>query len=270
MRDRDLAERSAAVAKLFDAQTGQGRQPHACRGARHDGQRGHRPRPSATATATALERNARGLFETLRSDHRITHLYFTGPDRINLYRLHTPAEYGDSIDRATMLQAHMRKQPVHGLELGPLGTLTLRLVMPWRQGAGSWLRRARRGDQASDRRGTRQPRGGSAGAGRQALSGAGAVAARPDADAARQGDWERFSSHVALAQTTAQLPAALDDRLLARLLDGDSTPYRGRRALPAHGHGAAGRCRRPPIGDAGDHARRHAARSPPSMATWPP
>ena len=51
-----------------------------------------------------LERSARGLFETLRGDHRITHLYFTGPDRINLYRLHTPAEHGDRIDRAWYLQ----------------------------------------------------------------------------------------------------------------------------------------------------------------------
>lgn len=38
----------------------------------------------------------------------------------------------------------------------------------------------------------------------------------------RQGDWERFASHIVLAQTAAHLPAALDDRRLANLLNGES------------------------------------------------
>jgi signal transduction histidine kinase len=169
-----------------------------------------------------LERHARALFEALRADHRITHLYFTGPDRINLYRLHTPDERGDRIDRATMLQAHSRKQAVHGLELGPLGTLTLRLVMPWRQNqhdlgyveVGEEIKHLI--DEVRDNLAVdlvvlidkrylapeQWQRG-------QTLM-------------KRQGEWERFASHVVLAHTTA-LPSAFDERMLNRLLNGDST-----------------------------------------------
>ncbi|MBL8489527.1 MAG: hypothetical protein JNM82_01965, partial [Rhodocyclaceae bacterium] len=131
VRDRDLGERAAAAAQLFalklekdgNLMRAVARTMMGNAAIEEAFQRGDR---------LALERHSRDLFETLRSDHRITHLYFTGPDRINLYRLHTPADHGDRIDRATMLQAHSRREAVHGLELGPLGTLTLRLVMPWR------------------------------------------------------------------------------------------------------------------------------------------
>ena len=48
----------------------------------------------------------------------------------------------------------------------------------------------------------------------------------------RQGDWQRFSSHVAQAQTAAQLPATLDDRALSRLLAGSAVELKdGDRAL---------------------------------------
>jgi len=221
VRDRDLAERSAAVAKLFAVKLDQDANlmravvrtmmdNAAIEEAFRSGDRGE------------LEHNARDLFEALRSDHRITHLYFTGPDRVNLYRLHTPTEHDDRIDRATMLQAHSRKQPVHGLELGPLGTLTLRLVMPWRQGerdlgyieVGEEIKHVI--DEVHDNLAVdllvlvdkhylareQWQRG-------QTLM-------------QRQGEWERFSSYVALAQTVPRLPVALDESVLARLLNGDS------------------------------------------------
>jgi signal transduction histidine kinase len=173
-----------------------------------------------TRSRDGLERHGRPLFDILRTDHRITHLYFTGPDRINLYRLHSPADYGDEINRATMLQAHSRKQAVHGLELGPLGTLTLRLVMPWRR-QGANLGYIEIGEEIEhlidevkdnlavdllvlvDKRYLER---------RQWQQG--------QALMQRQGDWQRFSSHVALAQTTRRIPAAFDDRVLARLRAG--------------------------------------------------
>jgi signal transduction histidine kinase len=37
-----------------------------------------------------------------------------------------------------------------------------------------------------------------------------------------QGDWDRFSGHVVLAQTVQRLPGALDQRVLARLFEGDT------------------------------------------------
>jgi signal transduction histidine kinase len=244
VRDRDLAERSAAVAKLFAvkldkdsnlmravvrAMTGNAAIAEAFRKADRDG----------------LERYGRDLFETLRTDHRITHLYFTGPDRINLYRFHSPAAHGDEITRATMLQAHSRKQPVHGLELGPLGTLTLRLVMPWRH-QDRYLGYVEIGEEIEhlidevrntlavdllvlvDKRYLEPEQW-----------------QRGQTMMQRQGDWQRFASHVALAQTTGQLPAAFDDAVLARLVSGGTVELRDRgRSL----HMAT-----VPLADAGGH-----------------
>ena len=80
----------------------------------------------------ALLREAGPLFATLRDQHRMTHLYFNNPALVNIARLHSPVNFGDVITRLSATRARESGQPVHGLELGPLGTLTLRLVMPWR------------------------------------------------------------------------------------------------------------------------------------------
>jgi len=72
------------------------------------------------------------LFETLHRDHRITHVYFTGLDRVNVLRLHEPETHGDLIDRFTTRTAAETGAPSAGIELGPFGTLTLRSVTPWR------------------------------------------------------------------------------------------------------------------------------------------
>ena len=221
VRDRDLAERSAAVARLFEVKLG--KDGNLMRAVVH-AMRGNAAIEEAfrRRDRAGLEQHARELFDTLRRDHRITHLYFTRPDRINLYRLHTPDWHGDRIDRTTLLQAYSRKEAVHGIELGPLGTLTLRLVMPWidREREIGYVELGeeikhiidevrenlavdllvlvdkRYLDEAQWQRG-------------QTLM-------------QRQGEWARFSSHVVLAQTLAQLPSALDERVLKRLLTGES------------------------------------------------
>jgi hypothetical protein len=77
--------------------------------------------------------NTGKLFDNLRNDVDITHFYFSNPDRINLLRVHAPDRYGDRIDRITALAAEKTAAPSVGVELGPLGTLTLRLVAPWHQ-----------------------------------------------------------------------------------------------------------------------------------------
>ncbi len=71
------------------------------------------------------------LFEELKKDYAITHLYFNGTDRVNLLRVHTPNRHGDRIDRVTTLAAERDGTTAFGVELGPLGTFTLRLVTPW-------------------------------------------------------------------------------------------------------------------------------------------
>ena len=70
------------------------------------------------------------LFAQLHETHNITHFYFHGPDRVNLLRVHQPERYGDRIDRYTALQAERTGKTASGLELGPLGTFTLRVVRP--------------------------------------------------------------------------------------------------------------------------------------------
>lgn len=71
------------------------------------------------------------LFENLRSKYRVTHFYFHGLDKVCFLRVHEPFRYGDHIDRFTMGRAVREGKPVYGIELGPLGTFTLRVVYPW-------------------------------------------------------------------------------------------------------------------------------------------
>jgi PAS domain S-box-containing protein len=74
------------------------------------------------------------LFDRLRSDYRVTHFYFTGPDHVNILRVHKPDKHGDKIDRFTTLEAEKTGKHYYGIELGPLGTFTLRTVEPWYDG----------------------------------------------------------------------------------------------------------------------------------------
>lgn len=81
---------------------------------------------------SGLQARSEALFETLHRDHRVTHLYFTGLDRVNFLRMHEPESFGDEIDRYTIRTAATTGAPSSGIELGPFGTLTLRSVTPWR------------------------------------------------------------------------------------------------------------------------------------------
>jgi|GEM_PF-453299 len=82
----------------------------------------------------ALLRRADPIFRQLREKYGITHFYFSGPDRVNLLRVHQPDRYGDEITRWTTRQAEASGKPAAGLELGPLGSFTLRVVFPWYDG----------------------------------------------------------------------------------------------------------------------------------------
>ncbi|CAK8711071.1 histidine kinase [Candidatus Electronema halotolerans] len=61
----------------------------------------------------------------------ITHFYFHLPDKTCFLRVHQPDRHGDRIDRFTLAQAAETGRISVGLEIGPLGTLTQRAVMPW-------------------------------------------------------------------------------------------------------------------------------------------
>ena len=77
-----------------------------------------------------LLEKTRPIFEQLRSEHNITHFYFHDINSINFLRVHQPERYGDQIDRFTMVNAKQNQTFSNGIELGPLGTFTLRSVAP--------------------------------------------------------------------------------------------------------------------------------------------
>lgn len=74
------------------------------------------------------------IFQGVRARHQITHFYFLNPDRTCFLRVHNPKRFGDVINRRTLDTASRQGKPAHGIELGPYGTLTLRVVQPWRIG----------------------------------------------------------------------------------------------------------------------------------------
>jgi diguanylate cyclase (GGDEF)-like protein len=71
------------------------------------------------------------LFNELSKEHLITHFYYHNVDRTNLLRVHKPERYGDKINRFTMLESESLGAVSSGIELGTLGTFTLRHVSPW-------------------------------------------------------------------------------------------------------------------------------------------
>jgi len=73
---------------------------------------------------------AQPVFKELHADYSITHLYFHDEQRMNYLRVHQPERYGDVIDRFSTVKAEESGQLAWGVELGPLGTFTVRVVMP--------------------------------------------------------------------------------------------------------------------------------------------
>ena len=73
---------------------------------------------------------SRPLFAMLKTQHNITHFYIHDRERKNRLRLHHPEQWGDRIDRFTAQQAERNGDMTQGVELGRLGTFTLRAVKP--------------------------------------------------------------------------------------------------------------------------------------------
>ena len=74
------------------------------------------------------------IYEGLHQQYNITHFYFHNAERVNLLRVHKPEKHGDVINRFTALGAEKSVALFSGLELGPLGTFTLRSVLPLFEG----------------------------------------------------------------------------------------------------------------------------------------
>lgn len=76
------------------------------------------------------------LNKALKKNH-ISHFYFTDRQRVNFLRVHDPDRSGDIINRLTTIEAEKTNTIITGIELGPLGTLTLRSVAPWYDNKGN-------------------------------------------------------------------------------------------------------------------------------------
>ncbi|MCK5680149.1 PAS domain-containing protein [bacterium] len=79
----------------------------------------------------ALLTLTRELNQRFQRDYQITHFYLHNLDQVNFLRIHQPERFGDLIERVTLQQAAETGKMAAGVELGPLGTLTIRVVMPW-------------------------------------------------------------------------------------------------------------------------------------------
>ena len=90
--------------------------------------------PFLAGDMDALLERAKALLERLHEHGTATHLYFLSAERECLLRAHQPDRRGDTIDRHTAMEAQRTGKLSHGIEMGPLGTFTLRVVLPWRYG----------------------------------------------------------------------------------------------------------------------------------------
>ena len=228
VRDRALSGRVAAVAKLVDQKLD--KDTNLMRAVLHTMQ-GIPAIGTAFANQdrTALLREAGPLFQTLRSEHRITHLYFNNTELVNLLRLHSPAEFGDRIMRTTTVQARSQNKIMHGLELGALGTLTLRVVAPW-PSAGGVLGYVEMGEEIGH---LVQEIHDSLSVDLMVLVDKQLLPAQQFehglAMLKRQGSWDRFARQVMVAHTMADIPVAMNDSVLAALRMGDTLVFSGSR-----------------------------------------
>jgi C4-dicarboxylate-specific signal transduction histidine kinase len=71
------------------------------------------------------------LFEEMRDRFDVTHFYLLDPQRSVVLRVHEPDFHGDVIARSSMLRAQETGSSSESIEMGPLGTLTIRAVSPW-------------------------------------------------------------------------------------------------------------------------------------------
>lgn len=97
-----------------------------------------KPIASNPATVQALKEQNRhkllalwlDIFGKMKAENSLTHFYFLNKDRVCILRVHNPGRYGDRIDRFTAEEAEWSRKISSGIEIGPMGTLTLRVVQP--------------------------------------------------------------------------------------------------------------------------------------------
>ncbi|WP_321277592.1 EAL domain-containing protein [Thiomicrorhabdus indica] len=79
------------------------------------------------------------IFNEILLPNGISHFYFIRADHTTFLRVHAPDKHGDLIERQTTMKASQLNQDSYKLELGTMGTLTLRYVSPWKDTQGDQL-----------------------------------------------------------------------------------------------------------------------------------
>lgn len=72
----------------------------------------------------------REIFEKMKAENGVTHFYFFDNKRVCLLRVHNPGKKGDVINRFTAQEAEWSRKLSSGIEIGPMGMMTLRVVQP--------------------------------------------------------------------------------------------------------------------------------------------
>lgn len=151
------------------------------------------------------------LFQQLRGAHGVTHFYFMTPEREMFLRVHQPHLFGDTIKRRSALEAERQGRIASGLEMGPLGLFTLRVVSPWRDSANQLVGYIELGMEIDQTLVELQQIGGydflmlidKKNLDKEKwLSGMRAIG--------RAVDWDRFESHVIIGKTAAATDEVLD------------------------------------------------------------
>ncbi|MBF0540751.1 MAG: PAS domain S-box protein [Nitrospirae bacterium] len=79
----------------------------------------------------SLKRIGEPIFKILQSKYDLSHFTLIDPEHIVLIRYHNIKYFNDKINRYTIQQAEKTHKIFYGLELGLLGTFTLRVIVPW-------------------------------------------------------------------------------------------------------------------------------------------
>lgn len=133
LQDRQWAETTSDTRKLLQHNLEMMRQDHIelMQSLMHNiASDPHILRALAARDRDALLRLCAAPFAQMKQANGITHFYFHAPDMHNILRVHQPERFGDSIERFTAKQAASSGAVSSGMELGPLGTFTLRVVSP--------------------------------------------------------------------------------------------------------------------------------------------
>lgn len=155
------------------------------------------------------------VFAAMNRDQHVTHLYFLGRDRTCLLRVHAPDQHGDRIDRFTALEAERTGRLATGLELGPRGTFTLRVVQPVRA-QGRLIGYVELGTEIKEALGTLRSH-------REAWNQMAVLLDKSRLDRhaweetqremGREADWDRMPGHVVAFASQGHLPDAFADAL---------------------------------------------------------